>query len=134
MKICVIIPVHNEVSSIGQVVRSVRAVLDGLPVDYQVTVVDDGSEDGTGEEAASAGAVVLSRPYRNGNGAAVKHGIRSVDGGMQCWGSNDERQSTPPIYTKRPARVAELADALDLGSSPARGAGSSPVSGTCWLS
>jgi glycosyltransferase involved in cell wall biosynthesis len=80
MKICVIIPVHNEVSSIGQVVRSVRAVLDGLPVEYQVTVVDDGSEDGTGEEAASAGAVVLSRPYRNGNGAAVKHGIRSVDG------------------------------------------------------
>ena len=80
MKICVIIPVHNEVSSIGQVVRSVRAVLDGLPAEYQVTVVDDGSEDGTGEEAASAGAVVLSRPYRNGNGAAVKHGIRSVDG------------------------------------------------------
>jgi hypothetical protein len=30
------------------------------------------------------------------------------------------------------ARVAELADALDLGSSPARGAGSNPVSRT-WL-
>jgi glycosyltransferase involved in cell wall biosynthesis len=80
MKICVIIPVYNEVSSIGQVVRSVRAVLDGVPAEYQVTVVDDGSDDGTGEEAAGAGAIVLRRPYRNGNGAAVKHGIRQVDG------------------------------------------------------
>jgi glycosyltransferase involved in cell wall biosynthesis len=80
MKICVIIPVYNEVSSIGQVVRSVRSVLDGMPAEYQVTVVDDGSDDGTGEEAAGAGAIVLRRPYRNGNGAAVKHGIRQVDG------------------------------------------------------
>jgi hypothetical protein len=36
-----------------------------------------------------------------------------------------------PVFTKQLARVAELADALDLGSSRATCAGSSPASRTC---
>jgi hypothetical protein len=33
----------------------------------------------------------------------------------------------PKLLKNKPAKVAELADALDLGSSPARGRGSTPL-------
>ncbi len=80
--ISVIIPVFNEAQSIGLVVADVIAVLEGLPLEYEVLVVDDGSTDGTSEKASQAGATVLRRPYNNGNGASVKHGIRKANGSM----------------------------------------------------
>jgi glycosyltransferase involved in cell wall biosynthesis len=43
-------------------------------------VVDDGSSDETGEQAAAAGARVIRHPYNKGNGAAVKTGIRQASG------------------------------------------------------
>lgn len=118
MKICVIIPVYNEVSAIGQVVRSVRAVLDGLSVDYQVTVVDDGSEDGTAEEAESAGAVVLRRPYRNGNGAAVKHGIRNTEGDIILLmdGDGQHKAEDIPCLLEPMAEYEMVVGARSLGS------------------
>ena len=48
-----LIPCLNEVRAIGPLVAGLRAL--GWPV----WVVDDGSIDGTGAAAASAGAVVL---------------------------------------------------------------------------
>jgi len=46
----------------------------------EVLVIDDGSEDKTGPLAESAGARVIRNPYRMGNGASVKRGIRSARG------------------------------------------------------
>ena len=76
VELSVIIPACNERESIGDIVRRVKAVLDQA----EVIVVDDGSTDGTGEEAASAGARVISHPYNIGNGAAVKTGVRHASG------------------------------------------------------
>jgi glycosyltransferase involved in cell wall biosynthesis len=42
--------------------------------------VDDGSTDATGDVARSEGATVIRHPYRKGNGAAVKSGIRRATG------------------------------------------------------
>jgi glycosyltransferase involved in cell wall biosynthesis len=80
--ISVIIPVFNEARSIGWVVTDIITVLEGLTLEYEVLVIDDGSTDETGEKASSAGATVLRRPYNNGNGASVKHGIRNAKGSM----------------------------------------------------
>jgi glycosyltransferase involved in cell wall biosynthesis len=72
---CVVIPAFNEAGSIRSVVAGLRAAAAWR----DVIVVDDGSTDDTGAEAAAAGARVVRHPYNKGNGAAVKTGIRHAD-------------------------------------------------------
>lgn len=67
--ILAIVPAHQERTRIGAVVMSL--VKQGLPV----LVVDDGSTDGTGDEAREAGAVVLRQHPNQGKGAALKAGF-----------------------------------------------------------
>jgi len=75
-KISFVIPALNEGESIGSVVRQ---LVDEFP-DAEILVVDDGSDDNTKDEAIKAGALVYSHPYRMGNGASVKDGIRYCSG------------------------------------------------------
>ena len=72
----VVIPAFNEAASIGAVVRDLAAAARWL----EILVVDDGSSDETGANAAAAGARVIRHPYNKGNGAAVKSGIRQATG------------------------------------------------------
>ncbi|HVP62037.1 MAG TPA: glycosyltransferase [Myxococcaceae bacterium] len=63
---CVIIPVYNNVSTVGDVVRG---VLDHCSA---VLVCDDGSTDGSGDVAEAAGAMVLRHPRNEGKGVALR--------------------------------------------------------------
>jgi dolichol-phosphate mannosyltransferase len=68
--VAVIIPALNEAGKIGR-------VLDRMPRDgrFEAIVVDDGSTDGTGDEARAHGAaVVLRHEHRMGVGAAIRDG------------------------------------------------------------
>jgi glycosyltransferase involved in cell wall biosynthesis len=68
--VAVIVPALNESGKIGQ-------VLDKLPRDgrFEAIVVDDGSTDGTGDEARAHGAtVVIRHDRRMGVGAAIRDG------------------------------------------------------------
>ena len=68
--VAVVIPALNEAGKIGR-------VLDKLPRDgrFEAIVVDDGSTDGTGDEALAHGAaVVLRHEVRGGVGAAIRDG------------------------------------------------------------
>jgi len=70
--VAIVIPAYNEARWIGK-------VLDTLPADprFEVIVVDDGSDDGTADEARAHGAdVVLSWPRNRGVGAAIRAGWR----------------------------------------------------------
>jgi Glycosyl transferase family 2 len=73
-KVAVVIPAYNEGDSVGQVVRQIPAEVCGEPT--AVLVVDDGSRDDTGEEAAKAGAIVARHVINRGGGAAVRTGYR----------------------------------------------------------
>lgn len=60
MKLSVIIPVHNEVESIGQTVEQTVAELERAEIEHEIVVVDDASGDGSG-------AVVHAIAERNPN-------------------------------------------------------------------
>jgi len=72
----VIIPAFNEGLSVRQLVVDLQNVARW----HEILVIDDGSSDDTGEQAAAAGARVIRHPYNKGNGAAVKTGIRQTSG------------------------------------------------------
>jgi len=72
MKVCALIPAYNEAPHLYEVVKGclkhVKAVF----------VVDDGSTDGSGEIAKTAGAVVMRHPMNRGKGVALKTGFRGI--------------------------------------------------------
>ena len=64
-----VIPAFNEADSIASVVEGVRAFA------AAITVVDDGSSDGTAALALAAGAHVITLPVNSGKGMAIRAGI-----------------------------------------------------------
>ena len=71
-----VIPALDEQAAIGEVVAGLASVGSWR----EILVIDDGSTDETAARAEAAGARVIRHPYRKGNGAAVKTGIRAAQG------------------------------------------------------
>lgn len=107
--ISVIIPAYREEKVIVQVVSRVRQVLDTAKKNYELLVIDDGSDDNTAGEAQRAGARVFSHPYNIGNGAAVKTGIRKAKGKILVMMDGDGQHSPEDI-----PRLLEHMDSYDM--------------------
>jgi glycosyltransferase involved in cell wall biosynthesis len=74
----VVIPARNEASTVADVVAAAL----GCRFTREVLVVDDGSTDGTGERAMTAGAKVLRRDGAAGSGSkahAMEAGVTASD-------------------------------------------------------
>ena len=69
MRVFALIPALNAEKTIGDVVRDCRAQLE------TVVVIDDGSNDATGEIARANGAIVLRHDVNRGKGASLKTGF-----------------------------------------------------------
>ena len=72
MRICVLMAAFNEENRIGAVVRTTKDHV------KKVVVVNDGSEDGTGDVARAAGAVCLRSDVNEGKGSALRKGIAHI--------------------------------------------------------
>jgi Glycosyl transferase family 2 len=73
-KIAIVVPAYNEAENIGHVLDRIPAEVCGVAT--AVLVVDDGSRDGTGDEAARHGAIVARHVINRGGGAALRTGYR----------------------------------------------------------
>lgn len=71
----IIIPAYNEEENIAKVIQGIKKTVGTAP---RIIVVDDASLDKTAEVARAEGAVVISHPYRIGNGACIKTGLRNA--------------------------------------------------------
>jgi len=74
--ISVVIPAFNEGAAVRQTVEQLSRILASSK--HEIIVIDDGSTDSTGSEAAAAGARVIVHPHNLGYGGALKTGIRAA--------------------------------------------------------
>jgi glycosyltransferase involved in cell wall biosynthesis len=79
MQLTVIIPIYNEASTLGTLLSRVHKV----PVDMQIIVVDDGSDDGTKDElrqAINEDTMLLTHPRNQGKGSAIRTALSEATG------------------------------------------------------
>jgi glycosyltransferase involved in cell wall biosynthesis len=79
MVVSVVIPCLNEAETIAECVTGARRVLSESGLEGEVIVVDNGSDDGSGDLARRAGAHVIDEP-RRGYGSAYLAGLAAAAG------------------------------------------------------
>ncbi len=84
-RIAVLLPCLNEQATIADVVAAFQRALP----DAAVYVCDNGSDDGTAEAAAAAGATVIAEP-RRGKGRAIRRLFREVDADIYLMADGDD--------------------------------------------
>jgi hypothetical protein len=78
-RVSIVIPCLNEAGTIEECVRRARHALEANDITGEVIVADNGSEDGSGDLAAAAGARVIHEPER-GYGSAYMAGFSVARG------------------------------------------------------
>jgi dolichol-phosphate mannosyltransferase len=114
-KLGLVIPTLNEEANIGTVLERVRANLNGLPIAYELLVVDDDSTDGTGavvrEYSRSDPRIrLLVRVGCRGLAGAVIWGWEHTDANLL--GVIDADLQHPPALL--PALVSSIQDGQDM--------------------
>jgi glycosyltransferase involved in cell wall biosynthesis len=85
-ELSVIIPVYNEVTAIRKTVEELKSACPEL----EIIVVDDGSDDGTGDAVQDLHGIKVLYHSRNcGYGAALKTGMRSASRRYVAWYDGD---------------------------------------------
>lgn len=110
----VVFPAFNEAANIRRAIAHAIEVLDGLGLDFEVIVVDDGSSDQTralAEEAAARDPRVraVHHPRNRGYGAALKTGILASTRERVFFTDADLQFDMAEI-----TRLLDLADAADI--------------------
>jgi glycosyltransferase involved in cell wall biosynthesis len=80
-RLSVIVPVYNERNTVAEIVRRMRSV--ELPIEREIVIVDDGSEDGTRDVLTQLGdstVRVVKHAVNRGKGAAIRTGLENATG------------------------------------------------------
>ena len=109
--VSVVLPVYNEAAHLGEELDRITAALQQSRYTWEILVVDDGSDDGSGDLALGRDGVRLLRSARNrGSGAARRIGTRAAAGRVVVWTDADMTYPNHEI----PALVEDLGDADQL--------------------
>jgi len=114
----VLLAAYNEAENLPGLLAELDAVARHLPL--RVLVVDDGSEDGTGEVARSwrgpCAPVVLAHDHNRGLGAALRTGLSAILEGCR---DGDVVVTMDADGSHRPAQIPQLVGALRQGADVA---------------
>jgi glycosyltransferase involved in cell wall biosynthesis len=117
----VVMPIYNEQTSIGAVVREWKEMLGRVAPDHRILILNDGSKDNTAQvlaeiAAATPGVEIINKPNSGhgrtcimGYGEAIQRGARwifQIDSDGQCdpqyfaalW---NQREQHPAVFGKR---------------------------------
>lgn len=74
----VVIPAHNEAAAIAETLNGLKDSLAAIQAPHEIIVVDDGSSDGTAENASLEGVTVITHPTNGGYGRSLLTGIEAA--------------------------------------------------------
>lgn len=89
MELTVVLPCLNEAETLAVCIRKAKASIEGLGIDGEVVIADNGSTDGSQDIARAEGARVVDVPIR-GYGAALTAGIADATGEFVIMGDADD--------------------------------------------
>lgn len=112
--VTVVIPAHNESGAILALVNEVISILDAM--EFEIVVVDDGSDDGTGDLISthpSPRVRLVRHPRRGGQSAALHSGVRAASYHLVCTLDGDG-QNPPWHIPHLLTAMAEGGDGIGL--------------------
>ena len=84
--VSIVLPVYNEKGHLRAEIDRMRAAMDASEFSYELVVVDDGSNDGSGEALREIEGIRLNQFLTNrGSGSARKFGTRAARGRVVVW-------------------------------------------------
>lgn len=117
-RIWVLLPAYNEAKNLPEVLAGLDAMARTLPL--RVLVVDDGSEDGTGEVAASwrgpCAPLVVIHDRNRGLGAALRMGLGAL---LDRCADGDIVITMDADGSHRPVQIPQLVEAVRGGADVA---------------
>lgn len=105
-KISIILPARNEGQNLHKLLPALCEQFDNC----EIIVVSDGSTDNTTEICANLPVIVISHPYRMGNGAAIKTGVRAATGELLVFMDADGQHKPSDI----PRLINTLLEGYDM--------------------
>ncbi len=106
LDVTVVLPVYNERGHLVEEITRIRTALVASGRSFEILVVDDGSDDGSGEQLRAMDGIRLLQFRQNrGSGSARKAGTRAARGRVVVWTDAD--------MTYPNERIPELVDELD---------------------